>query len=338
MDTMLAMDLLNQPWLGTPVWLWLGFMTLVTALLALDLGLLNRGGKEIGVRKSLLLSAGYVSFGLAFGLLVWHTRGAESALAYVTGFAIEKSLSLDNVFVIAMIFGALGIPRAYQHRVLFWGVMGVIVLRGIMIGLGTALVTQFAWLLPIFGAFLVWTGYKMWREASHHAGAVEAQAEMAQHPLMRWLRRHLRVTPTLHGHAFFVHQPDAQGRLQRWVTPLFLALCMVELIDLVFAIDSVPAVLAVSQDPFIVYTSNIFAILGLRALYFALAAMVERFSYLKYALALLLVFVGAKILAGPFIGHLPTALSLGITVSLLAGGVAVSMWKTRGQPTPPLNA
>ena len=323
MDTLI--DLLHQPFLGTPTWLWATFMTLVAALLAFDLGVLHRDEHEIGVRESLLLSAGYIGMATLFGLWVWWLMGAQSGTEYFTGFLIEKSLSMDNVFVIALIFSYFAVPRAYQHRVLFWGILGVIVLRALMIGLGATLIHQFSWILYVFGAFLVFTGIKMWIVADH-------QPDIAGNPLLKLLRRHLRVTPELHGNAFFVQQPDpATGRPVRWATPLFLALCMVEIVDLVFAVDSVPAIFAITDDPFIVYTSNIFAILGLRALYFALSAMIHRFTYLKYALALVLVFIGLKIFSVGLIGKTPPAISLGVTFALIAGGVLVSLWKTRPQ-------
>ncbi len=318
-----VITLLYTPFLGTAAWLWMAFMGIVVALLALDLGILHKQEREIGVRESLLLSAGYISIALLFGVWVSWYLGAASGLAYYTGFLIEKSLSMDNVFVIALVFSYFAIPRVYQHRVLFWGILGVIVLRAIMIALGAALVSEFSWILYLFGAFLVLTGIKMWRIADH-------MPDIGSNPLLKLLRRHLRVTPQLEGNAFFVRRTDAQtGRSQTWVTPLFLALCLVEFIDLVFAVDSVPAIFAITTDPFIVYTSNIFAILGLRALYFALAAMIHRFHYLKYALALVLVFIGSKIFLVGIIGKIPPELSLGVTVALIAGGVAVSLWKTR---------
>jgi len=318
------LDWLHSPFAGTPVWIWLMFLTVVVALLAFDLGVLHKDDEhEIGVRESLALSAGYIGMATLFGGWVWWYLGAQPGMEYFTGFLIEKSLSMDNVFVIAMIFGALAIPRAYQHRVLFWGILGVIVLRALMIGLGAALIHQFSWIMYVFGAFLVLTGLKMWFAADH-------TPDIANNRLLQFLRRHLRVTPTLHGKAFFVHQPDpATGRSVRWVTPLFLALLMVELVDLVFAVDSVPAIFAITDDPFIVYTSNIFAILGLRALYFALAAMIHRFAYLKYALAAVLVFIGGKIFSVGLIGKTPAWISLGVTFGLIAAGVAVSLWKTR---------
>jgi tellurite resistance protein TerC len=284
---------------------------------------LHRDDREIGVRESLLLSAGYISIALLFGAWVAWYLGAQAGTEYITGFLIEKSLSMDNVFVIALIFSYFAIPRQYQHRVLFWGILGVIVLRALMIGLGAALVSQFSWVLYLFGLFLVLTGIKMWLIADH-------MPDIGNNPLLKFLRKHLRVTPQLEGNAFFVLANDpASGRRVRWVTPLFLALCLVEFIDLVFAVDSVPAIFAITSDPFIVYTSNIFAILGLRALYFALAAMIHRFKYLKYALALVLVFIGTKIFLVGVIGKMPPSVSLTVTFGLIAGGVIVSLWKTR---------
>lgn len=323
MDTLL--QLLAAPWLGTPAGVWLAFLGIVIALLALDLGVLHREEREIGVRESLLLSAGYIGIALVFGGWVWWRMGPPSGLEYFTGYLIEKSLSMDNVFVIAMIFAALGIPRVHQHRVLFWGVLGVIVLRALLIGVGAALVQNFSWVLYLFGAFLVVTGIKMWMAAGQ-------MPDMAENGLLKFLRRRLRLTEGLHGNAFFVKRADANGKPVLYATPLFLALAMVEIIDLVFAVDSVPAIFAITSDPFIVYTSNIFAILGLRALYFALAAMIHRFHYLKYALALVLVFIGTKIFLVNFIGKFPPAVSLGVTFGLIAGGVIVSLWKTRVRP------
>ena len=312
--------------LGKPVWIWLTFAGIVFALLAFDLGVLHNDDHEIGVRESLLLSAGYISAALMFGAWVWWYLGAQSGMDYYTGFLIEKSLSMDNVFVIALIFGFFAIPRQYQHRVLFWGILGVIVLRAIMIGLGATLVSQFSWVLYLFGAFLIFTGIKMWIIADH-------MPDIANNPLLKFLKRHMRVTEGLRGNAFWVREPDpATGKVQRFATPLLLALVLVEFVDLVFAVDSVPAIFAITTDPFIVYTSNIFAILGLRALYFALAAMIHRFKYLKYALALVLVFIGSKIFLVGIIGKIPPVISLSVTFGLIAGGVLVSLWKTRDQP------
>jgi tellurite resistance protein TerC len=235
--------------MGKPAWVWLTFVGIVIALLAFDLGVLHKDDREIGVRESLLLSAGYISVALLFGAWVWWYLGAQSGMDYYTGFMIEKSLSMDNVFVIALIFGFFAIPRQYQHRVLFWGILGVIVLRAIMIGLGATLVSQFSWVLYLFGAFLIFTGIKLWIIA-------DPMPDIANNPLLKFLKRHMHVTE------------------------------------------------------------------GLRALYSALAAMIHRFKYLKHALAMVLV----------FIGKIPAAISLSVTFGLIAGGVLVSPWKTRGQP------
>jgi tellurite resistance protein TerC len=325
-------DFLFNDFLGQATWLWLVFLCVVVTLLALDLGVLHRDDREIGIRESLVLSAGYISVALLFGGWLWWQLGADRGIEYFTGFMIEKSLSMDNVFVIAMIFSFLAVPRQYQHRVLFWGILGVIVLRALMIGLGAALVTQFSWVLYVFGAFLVLTGIKMLWLADH-------QPDLENNFLLKLLRKHLRVTPQLRGNAFFVREAlPAGGAPVLWATPLFLALCLVEFADLIFAVDSVPAIFAITTDPFIVYTSNIFAILGLRALYFALAAMIHRFAYLKYALALVLVFIGSKIFLVNLVGKFPPLLSLSVTTGLIAGGVIVSLWKTRQsaalQPAP----
>jgi tellurite resistance protein TerC len=320
------MEFLFADWLGTPVWIWLAFMAIVITLLTLDLGVLHREQREIEVRESLILSAVYIGLGLAFGGWVWWYMGETAGMNYVTGFVIEKSLAMDNVFVIAMIFTYFAVPRLYQHRVLFWGILGVIVLRAIMIGLGATIVSQFSWVLYVFAVFLILTGVQMWRNA-------EKSYDVGANPVLAWVRRRFNVTDRLHGEKFWIRQPDPKTGNDAWfMTPLFLALVMVEVVDLVFAVDSVPAIFAITTDPFIVYTSNIFAILGLRALYFALAAMVHRFHYLKYALAVLLVFIGSKIFVADMLGlgKIPPPVSLGITFAILAVGIGWSLWKTRG--------
>jgi tellurite resistance protein TerC len=350
------MDVLNTflfaEFLGKANWIWLSFIGAVIALLAFDLGVLNRKDHEIGVGESLKLSAFYIAIGLGFAFVIWHlynnasptasidpqllaVTGAERAWTavqlYVTGFAVEKTLALDNVFVISMVFAYLAIPRMYQHRVLFWGIIGVIVLRAIMIGLGAALVSQFSWVLYIFAVFLIITGVLMFRKGADHE-------DVKDNKILLWLKRRMNVTPELHGNKFRVKLPDPNTGKMRWVaTPLLLALLFVEIVDLVFAIDSVPAIFAITSDPYIVYTSNIFAILGLRALFFALAAVVERFKYLKYALALTLVFIGSKIFLGDFFpgGKFPSEWSLAVTISLIAGGIVYSLWKTRDSPAGP---
>jgi tellurite resistance protein TerC len=262
---------------------------------------------------------------LLFGLWVWQVKGVDAGMDFYTGFLIEKSLSMDNVFLMAMIFSFLSIPRRYQHEVLFWGILGVIVMRAIMIGLGAALIAEFSWILYVFGIFLLLTGVKML------FSKVDAHPNLSENLLVKFLRKHMRVTEQLHEGRFFVRQADASGKSVVWATPLFLALVLIECADLVFAVDSVPAIFAITQDPFIVYTSNIFAILGLRALYFALAAMIHRFAYLKYALALVLVFIGGKIFLVGIIGKIPAVISLSVTLVLLLGGVLLSLWKTRVQ-------
>lgn len=322
--------LLFTLFLGTPLWLWFTFLTVVLLLLVFDLGVLNKTDHEIGVTESLKLSALYITLGVAFGGFVWFQLGAQAAAEYMTAFVVEKTLALDNVFVIALIFSYFAIPRAYQHRVLFWGILGVIVLRGVMIGVGATLVAEYGWVLYIFAAFLIFTGIKM-------LVTDEQEMDLNANPVLRFMRRRFRVTDRLHGSDFFVAQADpATGRMARYMTPLFLALVLIEIADLVFAVDSVPAVFAITTDPYIVYTSNIFAILGLRALYFALAAVLHRFHYLKYALAILLIFIGSKIFVADLLGwqKFPASWSLGITFAILTVGVLYSLWRSRNDAPP----
>ncbi|HRK23654.1 MAG TPA: TerC family protein [Beijerinckiaceae bacterium] len=314
-------------WLGKPLWMWLLFLGIVIALLVFDLGILHGTEREIGVRESLLLSTMYISLGLAFGGWVWWQLGAESGINYLTGFVVEKTLALDNVFVIALIFSFFAVPRQYQHRVLFWGILGVIVLRAIMIGVGAVLVEQFSWLLYVFALFLIITGIKMLYLGDH-------PPEVGNNVVIRFMRNRFNVTDRLHGKAFLVRQPHpVTGKPALFITPLFMALVMVEIVDVVFAVDSVPAIFAITTDPFIVYTSNIFAILGLRALYFALAAMIHRFRYLKPALAIVLIFIGSKIFIADLLAlqKFPAALSLAITFAIIAAGVIWSLVKTRDE-------
>ncbi len=318
------MDFLYNDFLSKPVWMWLLFVGIVIALLIFDLGVLNKKDHEIGVNESLRLSALYIALGVGFSGFVWWQIGFEESKLYLTAFVVEKTLALDNVFVIALIFTYFAIPRMYQHRVLFWGILGVIVLRGIMIGLGATLVAQYSWVLYIFAVFLIFTGIKM-------MFTDDKETDISQNPVLKFMKRRMNVTEKLHGNAFWVKEQDAKGKAVWFATPLFLALVLVEIADLVFAVDSVPAVFAITTDPFIVYTSNIFAILGLRALYFALAAVLHRFHYLKYALALLLVFIGSKIFVADALGleKFPANLSLGITFAILAAGVVYSLWRSR---------
>lgn len=320
------MEFLMMGWLGTPVWFWLTFLGIVAALTAFDLGVLHKEDREMGISESLKLSAFYISIALLFGGWIWLEKGADLGMKYFTGFFIEKALSIDNVFVISLIFTFFAIPRIYQYRALLWGILAVIVLRGVMIAAGAALVQQFYWLLYVFAAFLIATGVRMLWATDH-------EPDISKNPVVRWISNHMRVTKDLHGERFFVKEVDAKtGKMVRAATPLFLALVVINLADLVFAVDSVPAIFAITTDTFIVYTSNIMAILGLRALYFALAAMVHRFHYLKYALALVLVFIGSKIFVSDFVmdgAKFPPLASLAVTFALILGGIFWSLWKTR---------
>lgn len=308
---------------GKPLWAWLVFFAIVFTLLILDLGLFNKKDHEIGIKESLLMSAFYISMGVLYGFFVWYEFGQEKGLNYLTGFVVEKSLSMDNIFVIAMIFAYFKTPRKFQHRVLFWGILGVIFLRGIMIALGAALVSRFEWVLYIFAAFLIYSGIKM-------LFVKEEDTDISQNATLKFLQKHLRITDTLHGHSFFVKLPSAKGSLILFCTPLLINLVMIELADVVFAVDSVPAVFTITTDPYVVYTSNIFAILGLRALYFALAAMISRFHYLKYTLSLVLVFIGSKIFLSEMLNiHITSLQSLAVTLILLGSGVLFSLWRTK---------
>jgi tellurite resistance protein TerC len=322
------MEFLISDWLGTPVWFWLSFIGLVIALTAFDLGILHKTDREMGIAESLKLSAFYISIAMLFGLWVWAQKGSDMGMKYYTGFFIEKALSIDNVFVISLIFTYFAIPRMYQYRALLWGIIAVIVLRGLMIAAGAAIVQQWYWVLYIFAAFLIATGIKMLFSG-------DQEMDVSQNPAVRFISKHMRVTKELHNQHFFVQVTDEKtGKLVRAATPLFLALVIINLADLVFAVDSVPAIFAITTDTFIVYTSNIMAILGLRALYFALAAMVHRFHYLKYALALVLVFIGSKIFVSDFLmggDKFPPVLSLLVTFALILGGIGYSLWKTRAK-------
>ncbi|MBX9907520.1 MAG: TerC family protein [Beijerinckiaceae bacterium] len=320
------LSLFATEWLGKPLWMWLSFVGIVVTLLAFDLGILHKEHRQIEIGESLVLSGVYIGLGLAFGAWVWWYLGAESGMNYLTGFVVEKTLALDNVFVIALIFSFFAVPPKYQHRVLFWGILGVIVLRAIMIGLGATLVAQFGWVLYIFAAFLIVTGVKMLLLG-------DKPPALADNALIAFMRRRFNVTDEHHGERFFVRKPHPQtGKPALFITPLFMALVLIEIADVIFAVDSVPAIFAITTDPFIVYTSNIFAILGLRALYFALAAVIDRFRYLKPALAIVLVFIGSKIFVADLLGleQFPAAVSLGVTFGIITAGVIWSLGKMRG--------
>ena len=312
--------------------MWAGFIAFVLAMLALDLFVL--GGKKahrVSVKEASAWVVAWVTLALAFGALLWWyldgTLGREvanrKALEFVTGYLIEQSLSVDNMFVFVMIFTYFAVPPELQRRVLLYGVLGAIVMRASMILAGVWLVQEFAWILYVFGAFLVATGIKMLVFA-------DKQPDLERNPLLRWMRGHMRITTGFHGESFFVRQ---QGLL--YATPMFLVLMLIEASDLVFAVDSIPAIFALTTDPFIVFTSNIFAIMGLRALYFLLADMADRFHMLKYGLAIVLVFIGGKMLVMPWF-HMPVQWSLAIVGSIIALSIILSLKLSQGKTVPTL--
>ncbi|HCS23591.1 MAG TPA: hypothetical protein DIW20_07570 [Rhodospirillaceae bacterium] len=310
-----------------PLWMWAVFFGVVLFLLFLDLGVFQKKSHEIGMRESLKMSAFYISVGLLYGAWLWFELGAAQGSLYLTGFLVEKSLSLDNIFVISLVFAYFKIPRMYQHRVLFWGILGVIVLRGSTILMGATIIHKFEWVLYLFAAFLVFSGIKM-LFMKHD----DEDEDIGKNPVLKFFKKHMRVTNELHGDKFWVRQADERtGKLAVFATPLFLALLVIEFVDLIFAVDSIPAIFALTTDPYIVFTSNVFAILGLRALYFALAVILVRFKYLKYALALVLVFIGSKVFVADLLDldKIPAVVSLGVTLSLLAGGMLYSLYKTK---------
>lgn len=304
------------------LWLWVGFNVFVLALLALDLGVLHRGSKEITVRHALLLSLGYVCLALIFAAGMFMFMGKAAGFQFLTGYLIEKSLSVDNIFVFVLIFSHFAVPPQYQYRVLFWGILGALVLRATLILVGAAVIEAFHWVIYIFGAFLIVTGLKM-------LVTVGQEPDIENNRIVGFMRRHFRVTDDFVGHRFMVKQNGV-----RFITPLLVVLILVEITDVVFALDSIPAIFAITTDPFIVYTSNVFAILGLRALYFALAGIIHRFHYLKYGLSLVLVIVGGKMVLNAWFGTtvIPTEVALLITALIITGSVAISMWKTRNLP------
>jgi len=304
--------------------MWCSFLGLILALLAFDLGIFHKKDREMTIKDSLLMSGAYISIGCLFGLWIWYELGFESYAEYMTGFLVEKTLSLDNIFLISLIFSSLAIPLQYQHRVLFFGILGAIVLRGIMIALGAHLLENFSWIIYIFSVFMILTGFKMFF-------IPEKAVDINDNMLLKWMRGHLRITRELHEQKFLIHLLDPKtGRVKAFITPLLVALILIEFTDLIFAIDSVPAIFAITKDPYIVYTSNIFAILGLRALYFALAAIIKRFYYLKFALAGVLIFIGSKVFIADIMGlnKFPPSISLGVTFSLLAFGCFYSLYNT----------
>ncbi len=307
--------------MAVPWWAWVAVIAFTLALLALDLFVLHREAHEVSLREAAWMSAFYAAIGLGFGALIWVWRGPESGGEYLAGYLIEKSLSIDNIFVFALIFSYFAIPAEYQHRVLFWGVIGAIAFRALFIALGAVLLDNVDWIVYVFGAFLVYTGVKMARGHS-----VEVRPD--RNPVIRLMRRVIPVSDELRGPRFLVRDAG------RWVaTPLLAALVAVETMDVVFAIDSVPAIFAITDDVFIVFTANVFAILGLRAMYFLLAGTIPRFAYLQTGLALVLVFVGAKMFLTD-VGKLPVWISLGVIAAIIGTSVAASLLHARRTPPP----
>ena len=297
--------------IGT-VWLWGGFTAFVLVMLALDLGVFHRKAHEIRFREALIWSVVWVTLALAFNALIWTWYGPTKGLEFLTGYLIEKALSVDNIFVFLVVFSYFAVPAAHQHRVLFWGILGALLMRAIFIAAGAALITKFHWIIYVFGGVLLLTGVKLFLQRNE-------QMHPERNPVLRLFRRFVPTTPEFHGQRFTVVKA---GR--RYATPLLAVLVLVEATDLVFAVDSIPAVFAVTKDPFIVYTSNIFAILGLRAMFFLLAGVMDRFRYLKPGLAAVLVFVGAKMmLTGVY--KIPIAVSLGVVAGILTVAVVASL-------------
>jgi tellurite resistance protein TerC len=302
------------------LWLWVAFNIFVLTMLAIDLFVLHKDAHEVRVKEAAAWSVAWVALAALFGAGVYVFMGREAGLAYFTGYVIEKALSVDNIFVFVVIFTAFRVPARYQHRVLFWGVLGALIMRGAMIAAGAYLIHQFHWVLYVFGGLLVVTGVRMAMQTDH---AVEVESNIAS----RLLRRLMPVTDAYHGQRFFVRESIA-GRMRLVATPLFAVLLLVETTDVIFAVDSIPAIFAITQDPFIVYSSNVFAILGLRALYFLLADVIHRFHYLKVGLSVVLIFVGVKMLAADYY-PIPIGVSLAVIMLILSASIAASWLRSR---------
>lgn len=298
--------------------LWIGFGAVVLIMLALDLGVFNRHAHTVSLKEAGIWTAVWIGLSLIFGGVIWALLGQTAGVQFLTGYLIEKSLSVDNIFVFVLIFSYFSVPAQYQHRVLFWGVLGALLMRAVMIGAGVALIHRFEWIVYVFGAFLIYSGIKMARQ--NH----EQEIDPNSNPVVKLFKRLMPVTTEYHGEKFtFVENG------KRFATPLLLVLIMIETTDLIFAVDSIPAILAISQDPFIVYTSNIFAILGLRSMYFLLAGVIDKFRYLKLGLSVILVYVGGKMLATSLGFHIDPFVSLGIISAILTLSIVASLWKSR---------
>ncbi len=303
--------------------LWIVFNIFVLAMLALDLGVFHRKAHEVEVREALIWTAVWIGLALAFNVGVYFWRGSEVALQFLTGYLIEKSLSVDNIFVFLLIFTHFRVPALYQHKVLFWGILGALVMRAFFIFTGVALIEKFHWIIYVFGAFLILTGLRMAREQ-------EREVPVDKNPVVRFFRRFFSVTEDYRGDKFFVIENG-----KRLATPLFIVLLIVETTDVIFAVDSIPAILAITLDPFIVYSSNVFAILGLRALYFALAGIMQLFHHLHYGLSAILVFVGVKMLISDFY-KVPVEVALGVIAVVLAGSIVASILRPKEEGVTPL--
>ncbi|MCZ8205452.1 TerC family protein [Gemmatimonas sp.] len=297
---------------------WIGFNVMVLFLLALDLGVFNRKAHAVSVKEALGWSALWVSLAIGFGLWIGQSMGRQSMLEFYAGYLVEQALSVDNLFVFILIFGYFRVPQELQHRVLFWGILGALLMRGAMIGAGAILLAQFHWIIYLFGAFLVYTGFKM-------AFGGGSDIEPEQNPVIRMVRRFVPLTTKFHGEQFFVREAiEPGGALRRVATPLFVVLVLVETTDVVFAVDSIPAIFGVTRNPFLVYTSNVFAILGLRSLYFVLANIIGKFHLLKYGLSVVLAFVGVKMLLSE-VRPIGIGVSLGVVAGVLVGSVLLSL-------------
>jgi tellurite resistance protein TerC len=311
----------------TQLGLWMAFGSIIVGMLAIDLGLLNRKAHAIGLKEAATWSGVVVGVALLFDAWLYVKRGSQAALEFLSGYIVELALSVDNVFVFILIFSYFRVPAAYHHRVLFWGIFGALLMRGAMITAGALLIERFHWITYVFGAFLVLTGIRM---ATHDGVDIEPESN----PVLRLIRRFIPISATYDGQKFFTTHKDALGRVRMVATPLFVVLVMVETTDLVFAVDSIPAIFGITLDPFIVFSSNVFAILGLRSMYFLLAGVIDKFHYLKLGLSLVLTFVGVKMLVVFFELHLPIHWSLGVVVLLLGGSVAASLLFPAKSPTP----
>jgi tellurite resistance protein TerC len=306
------------------LWLWIGFNLFVLTMLALDLGVFHRKSHTVSFREAVAWTLTWITLALLFNLGVWHYAGAQKALEFTTGYLIEYSLSVDNIFVFALLFSYFAVPPKYQHRVLFWGILGALMLRATMIGAGTVLIAKLSWIIYVFGAFLILTGIKMIVKR-------EEEIHPERNPVVKWFKKLMPVTSDYRGDKFFVRE---SGVLM--ATPLFVVLLLVEISDVIFAVDSIPAIFAVTTDPFIVYTSNVFAILGLRSLYFALAGVMDKFHYLKVGLGVVLTFVGVKMLLAHTAWKIDTLVSLGVIVLTLAVSVVMSLLRPKKTVIHPL--